>query len=119
MTRMKKLISIVLTAVLLSTSFAAISFASENNNIQDTNEIQLQVILCANCQRREMVMRPVSYSYWYTLDHISCTHNVSHPYRCWDEVQERTVTFNYVCNFCGAPSPLTISSEQRVVHQDS
>lgn len=118
MTRMKKFVSIVLAVALLTTSFAVTSFASDGGCAQPTDGVLLRAALCADCGIGQMVMKPISYSSWYTVDRTPCTHNVPNSFWCWDEVQERTITRCYACTYCGVTSNLNVSTEQRIVHHD-
>lgn len=115
MTRMKRLLSIILMLALMTTSFSVISYASDDGN---TNQVLPRAALCANCEIGEMIWTAVSYSPWNTIGRTPCTHDIEEQFWSWDEIQERIVTFNYVCNHCGASTRLNTTTEERIVHHD-
>lgn len=106
MKNLKKMVSTALAAIMITAGLALPSYAS------DTNEIVPYAALCPACGTGEMIKQPTEYGSWFIVGSIRCTHG-----DIWatDEIQQRTVTTVYTCNFCGS-SDVTVTTEERIVH---
>lgn len=118
MTRMKKLVSILLATVLMASAFGAAAFASEGGEGETAKDEHL---LCPNCGQAAMVQQPTEYGDWHIVNRTPCTHG---DFWGWDEVQQRMVITAYTCKVCSASSEYTsdrisllfVDTEEQIRH---
>ena len=118
MTRIKRLVSALLLAVLMVSAFGTAAFASDGGEEETVKD---ESLLCPNCGQATMVQQPTVYGDWHIMNRTPCNHG---DFWGWDEVHQRKVLTTYTCKVCIASSEYTsdrisllfVDTEEQILH---